>query len=84
MKAQDIIAQMPAQVRTQAEAKAAKEGLTLEAFVEKQVSLQLNDEQLDAVSGGAVDAIDWAVVGRIDHNPIRNDTNVGGGVVFRF
>ncbi len=83
MKAQDIISQMPPQVRAQAEAKAAEEGLTLEAFVEKQVSLQLNDEQLDAVSGGASD-IDWGVVARVDHNPIRNDTNVGGGVVFRF
>ena len=91
MLAKDIIAQMPPLVRKKAETKAAESGKSLEEFVQEQVAVQLSDETLDAVSGGAIsdasqpdNSIDWSVVGRIDHNPFRGDSNVGGGVVFRF
>ena len=87
MLAKDIIAQMPPVVREKAETKAAEAGKTLEEFVQQQISVQLNDEALDAVSGGVLQdqaSIDWSVVGRIDHNPFRGDSTVGGGVVFRF
>ena len=83
MLAREIIAQMPPAVREKAEAKAADSGKTLEAFVQEQITVQLSDEALDSVSGG-LEAIDWSVVGRVDHNPFRGDSTVGGGVKFRF
>ena len=86
MLAKEIIALMPPMVREKAEQKAAKAGKSLEEFVKEQIAVQLSDEELDTVSGGVLDqsAIDWSVVGRVDHNPFRGDTNVGGGVKFRF
>ena len=82
MLAKDIIAQMPPSIREKAEAKAAKAGKTLEAFVQEQISVQLNDEALDSVSGGATDepGIDW----RIDYNPTRGDNQIDVVIPFRF
>lgn len=58
MSPKDIIQQMPPDIRKRAEEKAARSGVSLEQFVQTQISAELSDDDLDTVSGGG-DGFDW-------------------------
>ena len=51
----NIIANMPQSVRSKAEEFATAKGITLEEAVSQQLSYEISDADLDAVSGGSVD-----------------------------
>ena len=53
--AQRIIEAMPENIRKQAELSASEAGMSLTDYVDEQLSVQLSDDDLDAVAGGTVD-----------------------------
>lgn len=58
MLPKDIIQQMPPDVRKRAQEKATQTGVSLEQFVQTQLSAELSDDDLDSVTGGG-DGFDW-------------------------
>jgi hypothetical protein len=76
-----IIQQMSAEVRKQAEDEASKKGMTLEQFVQDQLTVQLAEEEI-AVNAAAVRFDRWDIRG--DANPRDGGTRVGVGIGGRF
>lgn len=76
-----IIGQMTPEVRQQAQDEANKKGMTLEQFVEDQLTVQLAQDDV-AIEANAVRFDRWDVRG--DTRPTDGGTRVGVGISGRF
>jgi hypothetical protein len=77
----NIVQQMSPEVRRQAEEEATSLGVTLEKFVEDQLSVQLSEQEL-AVGANAIRFDRWDVRG--DSRPTDGGTRVGISIGGRF
>jgi hypothetical protein len=77
----NIIDQMSADVRKQAEQEAASRGLTLDKFVETQLTAQLTEQEL-RVSAAKIRFDRWDIRG--DSRPTDKAVRVGAGIRGRF
>lgn len=76
-----IVDQMSPEVREQAEREAASQGVTLERFVEDQLSVELSDQELE-FGASAIRFDRWDIRG--DTRPTDGGTRVGVGISGRF
>jgi hypothetical protein len=76
-----IVQQMSPEVRAQAEREAAAQGMSLEQFVEDQLSVQLTEQEV-AFGANAIRFDRWDIRG--DTRPTDGGTRVGVGISGRF